>query len=282
MRRGDPTWSASLISPIDLECVPHHHLKMTLHTAQSTVVTELSSTMRTGRASVLLRSYHTAPLAGNWNYPTGIAFGAGRISELPDKCAGLGMKRPMIVTDAGLASQQMITDSLDRCNAAGIPATLFSDVQGNPVGDNVTNGVAAYHADGCDGVVAFGGGSALDAAKAMALMVGQEHDLWTYVDDENWDASKVVQVPGIRAECAPQVNVDGMAPVVAVPTTSGTGSEVGRASVITDESSATKTKRIIFHPNMLPAQVILDPELTCGLPPSITAAVYRMTIRCVC
>eukprot|EP00658_Telonema_sp_P-2_P037383 TRINITY_DN2688_c0_g1_i2.p1 TRINITY_DN2688_c0_g1~~TRINITY_DN2688_c0_g1_i2.p1 ORF type:complete len:337 (-),score=82.51 TRINITY_DN2688_c0_g1_i2:513-1523(-) len=136
-------------------------------------------------------------------------------------------------------------------------AVLFSEVRGNPVGANVTQGVAAYHAAGCDGVVAYGGGSALDAGKAIALMVGQEHDLWTYVDDENWDGAKV--------------NVEGMAPVIAIPTTSGTGSEVGRASVITDERS--KTKKIIFHPNMLPAKVILDPEVTAGLPAPITAAV---------
>lgn len=99
----------------------------------------------------------------------------------------------MIVTDAGLADLPMISDSMERCNTAGLPATLFSDVQGNPIGDNVTSGVSAYHANGCDGVVAFGGGSALDAAKAIALMVGQTHDLWTYVDDENWDAGKVCE-----------------------------------------------------------------------------------------
>jgi len=122
---------------------------------------------------------------------------------------------------------------------------------------NVTDGVNAYKAQGCDGVIAFGGGSALDAAKAVALMVGQDRPLWEFVDDEHWDASKI--------------NVAGMAPVVAVPTTSGTGSEVGRASVITDESD--HTKKIIFHPNMLPARVILDPVLTSGLPPHITAAV---------
>lgn len=167
------------------------------------------------------------------------------------------MKNPLIITDPGLAELPMVEAAKEGCIAAGLGGNVFADIQGNPVEANVSAGVDVYKAAGCDGVVAFGGGSALDAAKAVALMVGQEHDLWTYVDDEKWDASKV--------------NVEGMAPVVAVPTTSGTGSEVGRASVITDESD--HTKKIIFHPNMLPGKVILDPELTCGLPPHITAAV---------
>jgi len=205
------------------------------------------------------RLYHCAASPGNWNYPTNIAFGAGRIKELPAQCASLGMKAPMIVTDEGLVGLPMISDAVENAASAGMPMQVYSDVRGNPIGDNVNNGVEAYKTLGCDGVVAFGGGSALDASKAIALMVGQEHDLWTYVDDENWDAGKV--------------NEAGMAPVVAVPTTSGTGSEVGRASVITDTSGPTKEKKIIFHPNMLPAKVILDPELTSGLPPHITAAV---------
>jgi alcohol dehydrogenase class IV len=131
---------------------------------------------------------------------------------------------------------------------------VFSDIQANPVGKNVDDGVTAYKAGNHDGVIAFGGGSALDVAKAVALMVGQDRPLWDFEDVDDW--------------CT-RVNVDGMAPVVAVPTTSGTGSEVGRASVITDESN--HTKKIIFHANMLPAKVICDPELTVGLPKNITA-----------
>ena len=195
-------------------------------------------------------------LTGNWNYPTAIRFGAGRISELPDACRELGMERPLLVTDPGLAELPMIENALAACRAAGLGCEQFADVQGNPVSANVTAGVEAYRAGGHDGVIAFGGGSALDVGKAVALMVGQTRPLWDFEDREDWYT---------------RVNVDGMAPVVAVPTTSGTGSEVGRASVITDERD--HTKKIIFHPRMLPSLVIADPELTLGLPSNMTAAV---------
>jgi alcohol dehydrogenase class IV len=195
-------------------------------------------------------------LIGNWNYPTAIRFGAGRISELPDACRVLGMERPLLVTDPGLAGLPMIANAMADCRSAGLGCDLFADVQGNPVAANVTAGVDAFRAGGHDGVIAFGGGSALDVGKAVALMVGQTRPIWDFEDREDWFT---------------RVNVDGMAPVVAVPTTSGTGSEVGRASVITDERD--HTKKIIFHPRMLPSLVIADPELTLGLPPNITAAV---------
>lgn len=195
-------------------------------------------------------------LVGNWNYPTAIRFGAGRISELPDACRVLGMKRPLLVTDPGLAGLPMIADAMADCRSDGLGCELFADVQGNPVAANVTAGVDAFRAGAHDGVIAFGGGSALDVGKAVALMVGQTRPIWDFEDREDWFT---------------RVNVDGMAPVVAVPTTSGTGSEVGRASVITDERD--HTKKIIFHPRMLPGLVIADPELTLGLPPNITAAV---------
>ena len=195
-------------------------------------------------------------LIGNWNYPTAIRFGAGRISELPDACRELGMDRPLLVTDTGLAGLPMIENAVTECRAAGLGCALFADVQGNPVAANVTGGVEAFRAGGHDGVIAFGGGSALDVGKAVALMVGQTRPIWDFEDRKDWFT---------------RVNVDGMAPVVAVPTTSGTGSEVGRASVITDERD--HTKKIIFHPRMLPALVIADPELTLGLPSDITAAV---------
>ena len=143
----------------------------------------------------------------------------------------------------------MISDAVENAASAGMPMKVYSDVRGNPIGDNVNNGVEAYKTLGCDGVVAFGGGSALDAAKAIALMVGQEHDLWTYVDDENWDASKVAcTICTSMDDLAVQVNEAGMAPVVAVPTTSGTGSEVGRASVITDASGPSKVINQLNHP----------------------------------
>jgi alcohol dehydrogenase class IV len=194
-------------------------------------------------------------LKGNWNYPTSVRFGAGRIRELPDACRGLGMTRPLLVTDPGLAALPMVAQAAELCREAGLPCAVFSDVQANPVEENVNRGVATYHAGGHDGVIAFGGGSALDAAKAIALMVGQKRPLWDFEDREDWFT---------------RVDVSGMAPVVAVPTTAGTGSEVGRASVITNLSD--HTKRIIFHPKMLPAIVIEDPELTVGLPAQVTAA----------
>ena len=194
-------------------------------------------------------------LKGNWNYPTSVKFGCGRIKELADHCKALGMKRPLLITDPGLANLPMIKDAIAANNAAGVPTGLFSEVQGNPVGKNVDDGVKVFKAGKHDGVIAFGGGSALDAAKAVALMVGQVRPLWDFEDIGDWWT---------------RVDTAGMAPVIAVPTTSGTGSEVGRASVITDESN--HVKKIIFHPKMLPAIVIDDPELTVGLPPHITAA----------
>lgn len=192
----------------------------------------------------------------NWNFPTSVRFGAGRISELAEACRSLGMSRPLLITDQGLASSSIVARAKEICENAGLPCAVFADVQGNPVGENVNAGVAAYHAGQHDGVIAFGGGSGLDAAKAVALMVGQDRPLWDFEDKADWYT---------------RVNVAGMAPVVAVPTTSGTGSEVGRCSVITDLSD--HTKKIIFHPKMLPALVIADPELTIGLPAHLTAAV---------
>ncbi len=194
-------------------------------------------------------------LRGNWNYPTAMRFGPGRISELAEACKSLGMTRALLVTDPGLRALPMIAEAVAANEAAGLPTTVFSDIKPNPVGENVEAGVAAYREANCDGVIAFGGGSGLDAGKAIALMVGQDRPIWDFEDREDWYT---------------RVNEDGMAPVVAVPTTAGTGSEVGRASVITDET--THTKKIIFHPNMLPAIVIADPELTLGLPSHITAA----------
>ncbi len=193
--------------------------------------------------------------SGNWNYPTTIIFRPGAIRELPDACRRLGMQRPLLITDEGLADLPMVRDTLTMMEEAGLPSGLFADVKGNPVGANVEAGVSAYRRGRHDGVIAFGGGSGLDAAKAVALMAGQDRPLWDFEDvGDNWT----------------RVRVDGMAPVVAVPTTSGTGSEVGRASVITNEE--THEKKIIFHPRMMPEIVISDPELTVGLPPKVTAA----------
>ena len=195
-------------------------------------------------------------LSGNWNYPTPIRFGPGRIRELPQTCRELGLERPLLVTDPGLAAMPMVTDTAQSCRDAGLACEIFSDVRGNPVESNVTEGVRAFRDGGHDGVIGFGGGSALDAAKAVALMSRQTRPLWDFEDREDWWT---------------RANADGIAPVVAVPTTSGTGSEVGRASVITDVRD--HTKKIIFHPKMMPVAVIADPELTVGLPAPVTAAV---------
>ena len=196
----------------------------------------------------------TTVLSGNWNYPTSIRFGAGRIKELSDACKSVGMKNPLLITDPGLAALPMVNNAIARNNANGLPTGLFSNVKPNPVSKNVDDGVKAYLAGGHDGVIAWGGGSGVDAAKAVALMVGQTGPIWDFEDvGDNWT----------------RVNADGVAPIVAVPTTSGTGSEVGRASVIANEE--THTKKVIFHPTMLPQVVICDPELVTGLPPALTA-----------
>jgi alcohol dehydrogenase class IV len=194
-------------------------------------------------------------MAGTWNFPTSVRFGPGAIAGLAAACRELAMTRPLLITDEGLAGSAMVGAALAANEDEGLPTGLFSGVQGNPTGTNVIDGVAAYRAGGHDGVIAFGGGSALDAAKTVALMIAQERPVWDFEDiGDNWT----------RVETAE------LAPVVAVPTTAGTGSEVGRSSVITDE--AVKVKKIIFHPSMLPAIVLSDPELTIGLPPHITAA----------
>ena len=194
-------------------------------------------------------------LTGNWNYPTSVRFGVGRAAEIGAACAELGMKNPLLVTDPGLAALPMISDTVKSAEAAGLNCAVFSKVKPNPIGENVDEGVAVYHAGKHDGVIAFGGGSGLDAAKAIALMVGQTGSVFDYEDvGDNWT----------------RVKPEGVAPIVAVPTTSGTGSEVGRASVITDATN--HVKKIIFHPKMLPEIVIADPQLTVGLPKHITAA----------
>jgi alcohol dehydrogenase class IV len=194
----------------------------------------------------------TAPTA-NWSYPTAIRFGPGRIKELADACRAAGISRPLLVTDTGLAKFPITLRAMELLREAGLPAAMFSDVQPNPVDSNLEAGIAAFRSGGHDGVVAFGGGSGLDTGKVIAFMAGQTRPLWDFEDIGDW---------WTRADA------DKIAPVVAVPTTAGTGSEVGRAGVITQE--ATHTKKVIFHPKMMPKVVICDPELTAGMPPAIT------------
>ena len=196
-----------------------------------------------------------ATLTGTWSFPTEIRFGPGRIAELAGACKSLGMTKPLLVTDPGLAALPMVADAIARNEGEGLATGLFSDIKPNPVGANVDAGLDAYRQGGHDGVIAMGGGSGLDAGKAIAFMAGQTKPMWDFEDrGDNWKAA----------------DPDGIAPIVAVPTTAGTGSEVGRASVILDESD--HTKKVIFHPKMLPGIVISDPELTLGLPAHITAA----------
>lgn len=192
-------------------------------------------------------------LSGNWNYPTSVRFGAGRIAELADAAKSAGMARPLLVTDPVLAKLPIVARALEVLEAGGMPAKLSTDVKPNPVAANVEAGVAALKAGDHDGVVAFGGGSALDAGKVIAFMAGQSRPMWDFEDIGDW---------WTRADR------QGILPIVAVPTTAGTGSEVGRAGVITDES--THTKKVIFHPLMMPKVTICDPELTVGMPKAIT------------
>jgi len=193
-------------------------------------------------------------LNANWNYPTPIRFGAGRIAEIAHACATAGITKPLLVTDRGLADMEITKRTLSLLEAAGLGGALFADVDPNPTDKNADEGVEFYRNGGFDGVIAFGGGSGLDLAKTIAFMAGQTRPMWDFEDVGDW---------WTRAD------PNGIAPVVAVPTTAGTGSEVGRASVITN--SKTHEKKIIFHPKMLPAVVIADPELTVGMPKFITA-----------
>ncbi|MEM9522505.1 MAG: iron-containing alcohol dehydrogenase [Pseudomonadota bacterium] len=193
-------------------------------------------------------------LVGDWSYPTMIKFGAGRIGELPEACKHVGMKRPLLVTDRGLAALPIIATVLDVMTAAGLGNAIFSDVDPNPNEKNLDAGIAVYRSGGHDGVIAFGGGSGIDLGKTIAFMAGQVRPVWDFEDIDDW---------WTRAEAR------AIAPIIAVPTTAGTGSEVGRASVITN--SETRVKKIIFHPKILPGAVICDPELTVSMPGFITA-----------
>ncbi len=193
-------------------------------------------------------------ITANWSYPTAIKFGAGRIKELADHCKAAGMKKPLLITDRGLAPMAITQNALDILEANGLGRAMFADVDPNPNDVNLAAGVKAFKDGGHDGVVAFGGGSGLDLGKCVAFMAGQTRPVWDFEDVGDWWT---------------RASVEGIAPIVAVPTTAGTGSEVGRASVITN--SASHVKKVIFHPKFLPAVTICDPELTVGMPKVITA-----------
>ena len=191
----------------------------------------------------------------NWNYPTTMWVGQDRIKDLSIACKNLNINRPLLVTDKGLASSDIIQNSLSNLKQNSFEVILYSNVIGNPTGTNVDEGVGIYRKNNCDGVIAIGGGSGLDVGKAVAFMSGQDLPIWDFEDvGDNWTKAKS----------------NSIAPIIAVPTTAGTGSETGRASVILNED--TGIKKIIFHPKFLPSIVILDPLLTKSLPPDITAA----------
>ena len=192
-------------------------------------------------------------LTANWSYPTAIRFGAGRINELADACGAAGIRRPLLVTDRALAQLPIAQAALDLLDEAGLGRALFDGVDSNPTEKNLTAGVAAFNAGDHDGVVAFGGGSGLDLGKLVAFMAGQSRPVWDFED---------------VGDCWTRADADAIFPNVAVPTTAGTGSEVGRAGVLVN--SKTHVKKIIFHPKVLPSVVICDPELTVGMPKIIT------------
>jgi len=191
----------------------------------------------------------------NWNYPTTMWIGEDRIKDLDLACKVLKIKKPLLVTDDGLSKSKIIKNILSDLNMKNVLIEVFSSVIGNPTGKNVNDGVDFFKKKNCDGVIAIGGGSALDVGKAIAFMIGQTLPLWEFEDiGNNWT----------------KANSDNIAPIVAIPTTAGTGSETGRASVILNEDLGIK--KIIFHPKFLPSIVILDPILTKDLPKEITAA----------
>ena len=191
----------------------------------------------------------------NWNYPTTMWVGQDRIKDLSIACRNLNINKPLLVTDKGLASSDIIQNSLSNLKQNSFEVILYSNVVGNPTGTNVNQGVEIYRKNNCDGVIAFGGGSGRDVGKAVAFMSGQDLPIWDFEDvGDNWTKAKS----------------NSIAPIIAVPTTAGTGSETGRASIILNED--TGVKKIIFHPKFLPSIVILDPLLTISLPPDITAA----------
>ena len=191
----------------------------------------------------------------NWNYPTTMWVGKNRINDISLACKSLKINKPLLVTDNGLAQSDIVKNALSILKDGSISVALYSNVIGNPTGTNVNEGVSSFKKNNCDGVIAFGGGSGLDVGKAIAFMSGQTLPIWDFEDvGDNWT----------------KANSDKIAPIIAVPTTAGTGSETGRASVILNEE--TGVKNIIFHPKFLPSIVILDPVLTVGLPSKITAA----------
>ncbi|MEQ9575431.1 MAG: iron-containing alcohol dehydrogenase, partial [Rhodospirillales bacterium] len=194
-----------------------------------------------------------ARLTANWPFPTAVRFGPGRLSELGKTAARLGIKRPLVVTDAGLAASGIIAAAGASLAEAGLDTQVFSQVKSNPTAANVAAGAAVFRDGGRDGIVAIGGGSAMDAATAIALQAGHDGPALDYA------------VGGPRDR---EIDGTAIAPLIAGPTTSGTGSEMGYAAVVSDEGA--RTKRILYHADLLARTVICDPELVIGLPANLT------------
>jgi len=191
----------------------------------------------------------------NWNYPTTVWSGENRSSELTEACVISKIKNPLFVTDKDLISLSMTIKIINDLKKSFNELKVFSNFSGNPIGKNISDGVEVYNKNLCDGVIAFGGGSALDVGKAIAFMSGQTRPIWDFEDiGDYWK----------------RADENRISPIIAIPTTAGTGSETGRASAIINEE--TGVKKIIFHPKFMPSIVILDPKLTADLPPRITAA----------
>jgi alcohol dehydrogenase class IV len=189
-----------------------------------------------------------------FNFPTRIVFGCGAVRQLPSCLAETGIRKPMIVTDPGLRSTPVLAAVIAVLTEAGIPHAVFAEVHGNPIEDDVIQAAAQYRAAGCNGAIGLGGGSALDVSKAVVAMARHDGDI-TELDAFNGGVQRII---------------GPLDPIIAIPTTSGTGSEVGRSAVVTVRKLGRKI--FIFHPQLLPQRAILDPELTVGLPPALTAA----------
>jgi|TARA_B100001079_G_scaffold84170_1_gene72389 alcohol dehydrogenase class IV len=203
----------------------------------------------------------------NWGYPNTVWFGNGRIKDLPKACKILKINKPLLVTDKDLVKTKMVQETLEINKRANLLTSVFSDLKGNPLGSHVKRGVEIFKNGNYDGIIAFGGGSSLDVGKSIALQASLNRPLWDFTDGGSfWIERKFSESMAVNRISNP----DNIVPTIAIPTTAGTGSETSRAAAIINDE--TKVKKIIFHPRMLPTLTILDPKLTVGMPPFLTAA----------
>ncbi len=206
-------------------------------------------------------------IKSNWAYPTTVWFGSGRIVDLPKACKVLGIKKPLFVTDSDLVKTEMVANVVQSNNKNSIPTKVYSEVKGNPVSGQVIKGVEVFKNGNHDGVIAFGGGSSLDVGKSIALLESNNRPLWDFSGEGSFWTENNYNESMAKNKMS---NPDNIRPIIAIPTTAGTGSEISRAAAIINEN--TNIKKIVFHPKMLPTLTILDPKLTLGLPSFLTAA----------